>query len=832
MLAAEEFLQHLVSPQIHNSILENLENEELTQIGLRTSPEYSGDEIKNIAELGNILSLSNKNENKKTALRIGLLLPSLRDNEMTKNVSAIILSRLSNFPMIKYLFGEDYRQHMGIFTELESIVHETILTEEFGERKVILTKFQKEITEAIRTSEYTSLSGPTSSGKSWLLKQLLLDELTQKTSSIGIYIVPTRALIHQVITDLMDNLRFFPNVPIRISASPEVPDVDGGSVIFVLTQERMQRLISSKDIKKLKVTFLLIDEAHEIQNGARGVILEEVIRRSYELWPNSKMVFASPLVNNPEYFGKMISRSSIQAPLTDIPTVGQVVLRVAFKRNELTFSNIKNKQLLNKTISGAPSSSVVRSICRVFMETWNGDQAILFANGPMDAVKMIRFLLETGKYPRVTDERLGEFADFVSEHVHRKYELVTFLRYGFAFHFGNLPPAVRQGVEELIRDGSIKVVAATSTLLQGLNLPTKSIYVCKPSSGLGNPMSPHDFWNLAGRAGRLGKDTSGYVYCVNVDEWPQNPLHKERTISVISAVEKRLRDESESFSKSVTKEIPATEDEYNEQVLSAALREKILHKRMLADSEYVSSSNVGVLNEIDAKLEEIISEFKPPKEVILMNPGVHPKRLDSLWEHFENVGDDLYEWIPPFPKNEEFFGKFLAIVGIIARCFNRQVNDKYITKLVVVSRQWMTGIPYSVILTYKLNSSEPDLITKHIIRAMKFLEQNIHYELSRDLTIYMNTLSEYCRCNRKQLEISTSTMTYLEYGACTLPALTFMSMGLSRTSALELERRVPYSSPTRQQCLDWLMRFNVESLDLPHFLNREVRDAQIMLRNK
>ena len=57
----------------------------------------------------------------------------------------------------------------------------------------------------------------------------------------------------------------------------------------------------------------------------------------------------------------------------------------------------------------------------------------------------------------------------------------------------------------------------TSTLLEGVNLPAKNIFILNNAIGL-SKFSDIDFWNLAGRAGRLSKELSGNIICVRYSD--------------------------------------------------------------------------------------------------------------------------------------------------------------------------------------------------------------------------------------------------------------------------------------------------------------------------
>lgn len=101
--------------------------------------------------------------------------------------------------------------------------------------------------------------------------------------------------------------------------------------------------------------------------------------------------------------------------------------------------------------------------------------------------------------------------------MHKDYFLIDCLKKGVAFHFGRLPQRIRQRIENLFEEKVIDYMFCTSTLLEGVNLPAKNIFIF--SNAIGNSkFSDVDFWNLAGRAGRLSKELSGNIICVRIED--------------------------------------------------------------------------------------------------------------------------------------------------------------------------------------------------------------------------------------------------------------------------------------------------------------------------
>lgn len=89
------------------------------------------------------------------------------------------------------------------------------------------------------------------------------------------------------------------------------------------------------------------------------------------------------------------------------------------------------------------------------------------------------------------------------------FELVA-AKLGVICHSNNLPPQVRISIEKLIAKYPPKIIVATTTLGQGVNIGISSVIIATPSIGQ-QQISKRDFWNICGRAGRAFVDGEGKV---------------------------------------------------------------------------------------------------------------------------------------------------------------------------------------------------------------------------------------------------------------------------------------------------------------------------------
>ncbi len=105
---------------------------------------------------------------------------------------------------------------------------------------------------------------------------------------------------------------------------------------------------------------------------------------------------------------------------------------------------------------------------------------------------------------RLAEQRLGA-----------RHGLVEVLRRGVAYHHAALPADLQAEIEDAVRQGVIDVICATSTLTEGVNLPVRTVIVCERGYWDGKDyqpiITPAELMNAAGRAGRAGRETEGWV---------------------------------------------------------------------------------------------------------------------------------------------------------------------------------------------------------------------------------------------------------------------------------------------------------------------------------
>jgi superfamily II RNA helicase len=112
-------------------------------------------------------------------------------------------------------------------------------------------------------------------------------------------------------------------------------------------------------------------------------------------------------------------------------------------------------------------------------------------------------------------------------------ERIGLVRQGVASHHAGLLPLWKAFVEELFQDGLVKVVFATETLAAGINMPARTTVISTMSKRRGDEgivqLSTSEVLQMAGRAGRRGKDTAGYS--VIMQSPFEGPIEAFRTVT-------------------------------------------------------------------------------------------------------------------------------------------------------------------------------------------------------------------------------------------------------------------------------------------------------------
>jgi Lhr-like helicase len=487
---------------------------------------------------GSILARSSERWHQDAALRIATAAITLSSGNAVRDTAAVLLGKLSNFRAIalaadRGLLTANLDGRLGMALRIEAQrrqMEQAVLVESSG-RWLPVNEFQQRFWSRASDSGWLSASAPTASGKTFVVLQWLLDQMSSTNAKVAVYLAPTRALVSEIEANLQ--LLIGKSLGIEVSSLPlrakyDSALGDGAKLILVFTQERLH-LLANVLGEAVGIDLLIVDEAHKIGDNQRGVILQDAIERASRANPALKLVFISPATQNPEeLLVDAPDGVQVAAIESDAPTVLQnliVAEQVPRKPKRWTLSVRGHDASLPVGVLELASSPAGLRKRLAFIAAAVGERGgtLVYANGAAESEEVADLISQLLPPLGEPDIELAALANLTREGIHPQYRLAALVERGVAFHYGNMPSLIRLEVERLFRAGKIRFLVCTSTLIEGVNLSCRTIVLRGPRKGLGHPMEAHDFWNLAGRAGRWGDEFQGNIICIDPNDpsaWP------------------------------------------------------------------------------------------------------------------------------------------------------------------------------------------------------------------------------------------------------------------------------------------------------------------------
>jgi superfamily II RNA helicase len=171
-------------------------------------------------------------------------------------------------------------------------------------------------------------------------------------------------------------------------------------------------------------------------------------------------------------------------------------------------------QRLNRCVGWLKEETAMPAIFFIFSrrgcEELAGQVTAALIDGPTAAGARNIFDFHLSRY-KATLEKSGQY-----------HALRSLIANGIAFHHSGLLPVLKEIVEILFSRGFIKLLFATETFSVGLNMPTKTVIFAAlekfSDGGVKRRLRTDEYTQMAGRAGRRGKDTHGLVLYFPLEE--------------------------------------------------------------------------------------------------------------------------------------------------------------------------------------------------------------------------------------------------------------------------------------------------------------------------
>lgn len=771
-------------------------------------PEYN----KKLLHYSEYLSNSDSEENRAIALKIISGINELSSgNNYTKAITKSVLTKFGLFSAVSAFSDAS----VSLSTSLTISGDIRRIVQSIPGSDLSFTNRQYDIYNEILNNDCFSFSGPTSLGKSFVIKNCAVDLLNE--FSIIIFILPTKALLEEYLVDFRAilNERGIENVNITKSVSGVKLEQKN---IMIFTQERYNNFLFEKSYNDINVDVLFIDEAHKLadKSSKRSITLYKVISNSLDKYKDLKLVFSSPVISNPDIFFKYFNLSGKSLSIKESPVA-----------QSLFFADIYNKEFkyydtaTNTVIKFDVDESYESDFDLIYKVGSQHESNLVYISSKFQCVsKAIEFadFMISRELSFETDDELISEAKLISDFIHKDFSLPYLLKYGIAYHHGNLPSFIRKRIEYLYANKKIKYIFCTSTLLEGVNLPTKNVFIYPFGKSNVNSGFSLDFWNLAGRAGRYKKELTGNIVCIGNAEntWGEfeSSVANKNNIEIDNEISPLLKSHRKIINY-LNGKVKSPDSKIVE--ISTLILSEIL--------SYIKENKVGIL----------LGAFDPKNRQKIISAGrehlIRKNILDidvSTFSENHRFDSDIQSAAYKLASNpnnilnsfqNEDVKKYLKKINDVYAI----VNPKGIVPFHIMTYSWLMGEPISAIINNSIkhgktvydavsytwvdfDKNNPQHINQKILEVINTIETDITFKLESALAHYYQLCKSIHGENLSGINLSK----FVDYGTIKAKEMSLQEYGFSRAAASELLRK--YRNLIEFDNDDQLIKINMKAL--------------------
>ena len=396
-----------------------------------------------------------------------------------------------------------------------------------------LDSFQREALDAIDSGGSVVVAAPTGSGKTVVAQYAVAKGLAEGGKTF--YTTPLKALSNQKYGELVE--RHGSN---KVGLLTGDNSINGNAPVVVMTTEVLRNMIyaSSDALKGLR--YVVLDEVHYLQNAYRGPVWEEVIIHAP---PEVDLVCLSATVSNAEELADWIGtvRGETSAvieehrpvELHDLYLLGDkssdrllLMPTLVDGRPNPEASTLDSKTLRHPGMRGRPRGRLFTPRRIEVVDLLSENDMLpaiyfIFSRAACDDA-VVQCVREGGRL--TTAEERRQIRTIAETHVGSLTDedlrvldyqgWLNGLEAGFAAHHAGMVPPFKEAVEACFAAGLVKAVFATETLALGINMPARTVVIEKLTKFTGERhefLTPGEYTQLTGRAGRRGIDEVGYA---------------------------------------------------------------------------------------------------------------------------------------------------------------------------------------------------------------------------------------------------------------------------------------------------------------------------------
>ncbi len=829
--------------------------------------------LKKAVWLVSILSISENELYKERAQRFASLL-FLTLSEKDDNYSDIIrvcyvlFSRLGNLTGTKFFKGlyENWNEEVisnpinleskfdfGDLLSLELLYQRQDKIISTSSSSYLVTEFQKTLWRKLFLDNNIAISAPTSSGKSFIIKQYLIEKFIVTKKFHALYIVPSRALINQVSEEFRRELND-KEVDIKTAYIDEESEISNikrkiKKTLYILTPERCIKLLLADRENKIKLNFIFIDEIQGVEDDqGRGATFENVFEDLSNQFKKAKIVTAGPNINKPDKtFKELFYRDSdsIQTSLSPVIQLKKIVRPLSeFKIDIIYRDGINSSQVFSVDTNYNSLSFFKReSNGKILQEVVNliapNDLNLIYCNrGDYSETWAREFQGSKEKIKKT--KRIKELISFLKDEFNSKYYLIDCIKKGIAFHHGKLPDIIRKEVEELFQIGEIESLFCTSTLLEGVNLPANNLFILTPKKNI-DELSDFEFGNLIGRAGRLNKSLYGTIYFIEKPDYKGKRIEDyydadyKKEIKTFSSKSLPIYDfehlsksihEIEEFKNNGKKDYVKTS---KQKQITLFIRNKYV-KSKIEIFKYLKRKGLSevVINKSLKVLSGQLDDLSIPKSIISENQSIDPILQNELYLELKN--NSIKNWVitpnsilekrrkkemvEMLPNEEKpMFWQLLTIFEGLDSIFNinSEIFERYrigsvnSTVMAIHATTWLQGLSFKelidndlkyystderVPINERLDPNDAKDVNNLINRIIKINSSVVTFVLVKYTKLLVDILDIILSEEEKErYKMTLGLPLALELGTRDKNVKKLISSGISRTVAIKVAKK-------------------------------------------
>ncbi len=395
--------------------------------------------------------------------------------------------------------------------------------------------FQVAACSALTSGDGVLVAAPTGSGKTVIGEYAV--HLALERGRKCFYTTPIKALSNQKYNDLVKR---YDADSVGLLTGDNA--VNGNAPIVVMTTEVLRNMLYAGSAALNDLGYVVLDEVHYLADRARGAVWEEVI---IHLPESVRVVALSATVSNAEEFGDWLAqvRGGTQVVVDEHRPVPLWQHMMAGRRLYDLFTDDRHREvnpdlvrLAHREAIRQPASRPGRGGARPRRNTPPYRPEIIDRLDGAGLLPAITFIFSRAGCDAAVQQCLAaglrlttpEEADRIEAVAARRtgdipeedltilgyHDWVLALRRGIAAHHAGMLPVFKEVVEELFTAGLVRAVFATETLALGINMPARTVVLEKLDKWNGEAhaaLTPGEYTQLTGRAGRRGIDVEGHA---------------------------------------------------------------------------------------------------------------------------------------------------------------------------------------------------------------------------------------------------------------------------------------------------------------------------------